>query len=149
MRSVGGATGRVAAALAGALVGSASAVVLASYRRDIRRARERVSTGSTIVETARGPIEYATAGDGPPVLVVHGAGGGFDQGMDLSKPLVERGFRVIAPSRFGYLGTPLPPDASPEAQADAHAALLDALSVPRMIERMRAEGVDVALLVPA
>jgi pimeloyl-ACP methyl ester carboxylesterase len=34
-------------------------------------------------------------------------------------------------SRFGYLRTPLPADASAEAQADAHAALLDAVGVPR------------------
>jgi 2-hydroxy-6-oxonona-2,4-dienedioate hydrolase len=38
---------------------------------------------------------------------------------------------VIAPSRFGYLGTPLPADASAAAQADAHACLLDALNIPR------------------
>jgi pimeloyl-ACP methyl ester carboxylesterase len=37
---------------------------------------------------------------------------------------------VIAPSRFGYLQTPMPSgDASPAAQADAHAALLDALGI--------------------
>jgi 2-hydroxy-6-oxonona-2,4-dienedioate hydrolase len=34
-------------------------------------------------------------------------------------------------SRFGYLRTPLPADASPEAQADAHACLLDALGIQR------------------
>jgi pimeloyl-ACP methyl ester carboxylesterase len=65
----------------------------------------------------------------PAVLVIHGAGSGFDQGLDLAQPLVRRGFRVIAMSRFGYLRTPLPADASPEAQADAHACLLDALGV--------------------
>jgi pimeloyl-ACP methyl ester carboxylesterase len=96
-----------------------------SYRRDIRRERERVSTGSEIAETGRGPIEYATAGAGPPVLLIHGAGGGYDQGLLLGRPLLEKGFRVIAPSRFGYLRTPLPDDASAQAQADAHAALLD------------------------
>jgi pimeloyl-ACP methyl ester carboxylesterase len=32
-------------------------------------------------------------------------------------------------SRFGYLRTPLPTDASPQAQADAHACLLDALHI--------------------
>lgn len=101
------------------------------YRRDIHRARERISTGSRIVETPSGRIEYATAGDGPPVLVAHGAGGGFDQGMYLSQPLVQSGFRVIAVSRFGYLRTPLPTDASAAAQADAHACLLDALRIQR------------------
>jgi pimeloyl-ACP methyl ester carboxylesterase len=100
-------------------------------RTQIRRERKRVATGSYMVETACGPVEYAEAGEGPPVLVIHGAGGGFDQGLDLTEGLVRRGFRVIAVSRFGYLRTPLPQDASPAAQADAHAAVLDALEIPR------------------
>jgi pimeloyl-ACP methyl ester carboxylesterase len=86
---------------------------------------------SWILETSYGPIEYAEAGNGPPVLVIHGAGGGFDQGLDIGEKLVRNGFRVIAPSRFGYLRTPLPQDASAAAQADAHAALLDALHIER------------------
>jgi 2-hydroxy-6-oxonona-2,4-dienedioate hydrolase len=101
------------------------------YQRDIQQARDRVANGSRIEQTPCGPIEYAMAGGGPPVLVVHGAGGGFDQGMDFAAPLAERGFRVIAMSRFGYLRTPLPADASPAAQADAHACLLDALHIQR------------------
>ena len=101
------------------------------YQRDIGQARERVASGSLIVQTACGPIEYAEAGAGAPVLVVHGAGGGFDQGMDIAAPLVGHGFRVIAVSRFGYLRTPMPADATPAAQADAHACLLDALHIQR------------------
>jgi len=101
------------------------------YQRDIGQARARVASGSLIAQTACGPIEYAEAGAGAPVLVVHGAGGGFDQGMDIAAPLVGHGFRVIAMSRFGYLRTPMPDDASPAAQADAHACLLDALHIQR------------------
>jgi pimeloyl-ACP methyl ester carboxylesterase len=62
--------------------------------------------------------------------MVHGAGGGFDQGMEFGELLVRSGFRVISMSRFGYLRTPLPADASAAAQADAHAGLLDALKLP-------------------
>jgi pimeloyl-ACP methyl ester carboxylesterase len=101
-----------------------------AYRRDLAAARQRVAASSTMVETKCGPIEYAVRGEGPPVLVVHGAGGGFDQGLMLGEAI--RGFRIIAPSRFGYLRTPLPRDASPEAQADAHACLLDALQLDRV-----------------
>ena len=117
----------VAALAAAGLV----AVVYTSYRGDITRARQRVASGSEIAQTSCGPIEYAVAGGGPPVLVIHGAGGGFDQGMDVAGTLVGRGFRVIAISRFGYLRTPLPDDASAEAQADAHACLLEALGISR------------------
>src|SRR6266508_1201470 len=101
------------------------------YRRDINQARARVSTGSHIAQTRCGPIEYALFGDGPPVLIVHGSGGGFDQGLDFARELADRGFRAIAMSRFGYLRTPLPADASAAAQADAHAYLLDALQIQR------------------
>ncbi|MGZ6125194.1 MAG: alpha/beta hydrolase [Myxococcales bacterium] len=104
---------------------------LAAYLRDIRAAHRRVAAGSEIVATRCGPIEYAERGQGPAVLVVHGAGGGFDQGLMFAQPIAERGFRTIAMSRFGYLRTPLPKDASAEAQADAHAFLLDALGIDR------------------
>jgi 2-hydroxy-6-oxonona-2,4-dienedioate hydrolase len=100
-----------------------------SYGADLRRARQRVASGSRIAQTAAGPIEYTEIGQGPAVLLVHGAGGGFDQCLQLARELAGAGFRVVAMSRFGYLRTPLPPDASPAAQADAHAALLDALGI--------------------
>jgi pimeloyl-ACP methyl ester carboxylesterase len=104
----------------------------ARYRRDIRAAREHVqSLGSQVVETDCGPIEYAVYGEGSPVLVVHGIFGGFDQGLVIARGNVGDEFRSIAPSRFGYLGTPLPDGASPAAQADAFACLLDALGIDK------------------
>jgi pimeloyl-ACP methyl ester carboxylesterase len=107
------------------------ALPYASYRRCIDQAYARVSTGSRIAQSPCGPIEYAVAGEGPPLLVVHGAGGGFDQGLEIGARLSRSGLRVIATSRFGYLRTPLPADASATAQADAHACLLDALHIER------------------
>lgn len=103
-----------------------------SFRQDMDAAHDRIARGSRVVETPCGLIEYALAGTGPPLLMIHGAGGGFDQGMDFGRPLTERGFKVIAMSRFGYLRTPLPVDASPMAQADAHACLLDALELKKV-----------------
>lgn len=88
-----------------------------SYHGDLQHARHRISSGSQIAQTSCGSIEYAVAGHGPPVLVVHGAGGGFDQGLDFGAPLVPLGFRVIAMSRFGYLRTPLPEDAGLRASS--------------------------------
>jgi 2-hydroxy-6-oxonona-2,4-dienedioate hydrolase len=122
---------RAVSVLVGLLVAGLFGLAYTTYRRDLQHAHERVSTGSHLVQTPCGPIEYALAGDGPPVLVVHGAGGGYDQGLELGEPLVHRGFRIIAMSRFGYLRTPLPTDAAASAQADAHACLLDALKIRR------------------
>src|ERR1041385_8455957 len=98
--------------LAGLAVALAAAaiVVSVSYHSDIADARARISRANSVM-TPCGRIEYASAGNGAPVLVIHGAGGGFDQGETLGAPLAQAGFRVIAPSRFGYLGTPLPADA--------------------------------------
>lgn len=67
---------------------------------------------SQVIRTNSGPIEYTTVGDGYPVLVVHGAGGGYDQGLILAQ-FEGDDFRRIAISRFGYLRTPLPANASP------------------------------------
>ncbi len=43
--------------------------------------------------------------------------------------LLGPGYHYLAPSRFGYLRTPIPPDPSPTAQAGQYAALLDALHI--------------------
>jgi pimeloyl-ACP methyl ester carboxylesterase len=101
------------------------------FRQDIELARARAATGSEVLDTRCGPIEVQQAGQGTPLLMIHGSGGGHDQGMAWVRPLAQQGVRVIAMSRFGYLRTPRPADASPEAQADAHVCLLDALNLPR------------------
>ena len=120
-----------AGALAIAIV-VVAVLVYARFRRDIRAARERVQDlGSQVIETDCGPIEYATIGEGAPVLVVHGIFGGFDQGLVIARGNVGEAFHSIVPSRFGYLRTPLPDDASPAGQADAFACLLDALRVQK------------------
>ena len=114
--------------LATALV-AAFFVVRASFERDLAQAAARALQGSEVMDTRCGPIEVQQAGEGPPLLMVHGSGGGHDQGMAWARPLSQQGVRVIAMSRFGYLRTPRPADATPEAQADAHACLLDALGI--------------------
>lgn len=118
-------------AIVAAVVLVIALLVRARFERDLALATERAAQGSTLLDTRCGPIEVQQAGEGVPLLVVHGSGGGHDQGMAWARPLAQRGIRVIAMSRFGYLRTPRPLDASPEAQADAHACLLDALGIAR------------------
>jgi pimeloyl-ACP methyl ester carboxylesterase len=112
---------------------AAAGLVFWTYQAELQSARDAALRGGRIANTTSGPIEYAESGAGTPLLSIHGAGGGYDQGLANAADLVGEGFRVIAPSRFGYLRTPVPADTSQAAQADAHAALLDELKVPKAI----------------
>lgn len=103
------------------------------YRRELNEKAQKLEANSFIANTKCGRIEYGREGKGRAALVIHGAGGGYDQGLYLAREMLGEGFDVIAPSRFGYLRTPVPADASHVAQADAHAALLDKLSVQKTI----------------
>ena len=105
------------------------AIVASRYQRDMDAAKSRLAADGRTLDTPCGGIEYGDKGDGPVVLVIHGAGGGFDQGLTLGELMVGDGYRIIAPSRFGYAHAPIPADSSLEAQADAYICLLDALGV--------------------
>ncbi len=114
-----------------ALIALAGLGVWWDFSAALRVERERVSHGSQVVPSRFGQIEYSTLGQGAPVLVSHGAGGGFDQVMLGVDRLRGAGYRVVAPSRFGYLRSASPPDPSPENQADAYAVLLDDLHIDK------------------
>src|SRR5690606_33323969 len=82
-----------------AVVATTASIVGRTFNTDLAAAQARVQRESVVVQTQCGPIEYAESGSGRPLLVIHGAGGGFDHATSLAEPLVARGFRVIAPSR--------------------------------------------------
>ena len=87
---------------------------------------------ATMAETPVGVVEHHDAGTGPAVLFVHGSPGGWDEGELMSRFLVTAGFRVVSLSRPGYLATPLTDaNATPDAQADLEAALMDVLGIDR------------------
>ncbi len=116
------------------------------YRRDIQNAYSRLdSIERQVVETGCGPIEVAIRGEGEPVLVSHGIGGGFDQGLGLVDAYLGDGYKVIAPSRFGYHATPLPANATPASQADAFVCLLDSLHIEKVTVMANSAGGTSAL----
>jgi len=82
---------------------------------------------SSLLDTPFGSVEYAIQGDGFPTLVSHGAAGGFDQALLIAAPLAADGFQLLAPSRDGYLRSPLTATTSPQSQAGKYACLLDRL----------------------
>jgi pimeloyl-ACP methyl ester carboxylesterase len=113
----------------------------------------RLERSAQVAQTARGLVQYALAGSGEPVLVLHGGVGGWDQGMMLGLDLfgphdrwstydsvfshesAARDLRVqiVAPSRAGYLATPLSAGRTVADAADACAALLDSLAVRKVL----------------
>lgn len=83
------------------------------------------------VQTSRGTVQCAIAGEGPAILAIHGGMGGHDQSWLLARALATtlHDKQVVAVSRPGYLGSPLALGASPDEQADVYDALLDALGI--------------------
>ena len=135
---------RLAITLAGVIVLALGAINLA-YRRDMDSIERKLFADSQVRPIRHGSLEFTTWGKGPAVLVVHGAGGGYDQGVLIAKAFGGESFRWIAPSRFGYLRTPLPADASTIAQADAFADLLDGLAIDRVAIVAMSGGVPPSL----
>jgi pimeloyl-ACP methyl ester carboxylesterase len=120
-------------------------LTMRQYRRDLDAAYKQLENRSQVVTTQCGAIEYASEGSGLPVLVIHGNGGGFDQGLGLARGYLGQGFQIVAPSRFGYLRSPLPTGATPALQADAYACLLDYLKIDRAAIFTSSAGVTSAV----
>ena len=103
-----------------------------AFRKARRQAGARLFGHASLIESTAGALEYAVAGNGPALMMIHGTGGGFDQGLLFAAKLRGRGFRIVAPSRFGYLGSGFPDDTSPMHQADVLVELLDYLDIDRL-----------------
>ena len=119
-----------------ALVLGAALSILATYpefKRAMRAANDRITAHSKILRTDKYAIEYSVKGKGIPVLLLHGAGGGYDQGLWIGKTSLGEGYKFISVSRFAYLNSSVPTGASIKSQAVAYAALLDHLGINRVI----------------
>jgi pimeloyl-ACP methyl ester carboxylesterase len=124
---------------------AAVAIVSVIALREARLRTAALEAESRLVNTRYGSMEYAVWGEGPPVLVVHGAGGGFDQGRLLAEALGGDRNKWISVSRFGYLRSELADDRSPVHQAHAFADLLDELNLPTVSVMAMSGGVPPAL----
>ncbi len=89
---------------------------------------ETHDAAAEVVETARGTVEFARRGEAPYVVLLHGTPGGHSASI-LGEPFEAAGFGTLTPSRPGYLRTPLATGRTFAEQADAVAALLDALAI--------------------
>ncbi len=113
---------------------------------DLHNAYARIAGLGDVVATTQGDIHFQQGGIGPPVLVVHGSGGGSDQGELIARAVLGDRFHWIAPSRFGYLRSTFLAGATFDDQAHAYARLLDSLHIQKVSVVALSHGGPSALL---
>lgn len=101
------------------------------YKKWLAQRIAQLEQGAEVVETAKGPVEVQRRGSAPYVLYFHGGSGGYDTSF-VNDHLLEAGFGCLSPSRPGHLRTPLSTGRTHAEQADAMAALLDAIEVEQV-----------------
>jgi pimeloyl-ACP methyl ester carboxylesterase len=114
--------------LGAAAAGAGMFLAVRRYHNQLFDTYRRISSGSRLIDTPKGLLEYSETGKGPAILISAGMGG-YDLGMQFTWP--DSDFRFISVSRPGYLRTPLFTGRSFEEQADAFAALLDSLGIEK------------------
>ncbi|MEQ9592704.1 MAG: alpha/beta hydrolase, partial [Cyclobacteriaceae bacterium] len=108
------------------------AITYPSFQKQMTHANERIKEESRLLNTKFGTMEYALQGNGKPVLLIHGAGGGFDQALWLGRICLSQDYFFIAPSKFGYINSDIPKEYSAQRQAEAYKILLDHLDIDKV-----------------
>lgn len=86
------------------------------------------NANSQLIQLSSGVVEYIMQGEGPVILISHGGGTGSTQ-IETYDYLIKEGYRVICPSKPGYLRTKIEVGDTFEKQADMFAELLDKLGI--------------------
>lgn len=106
--------------------------LIIQYSADIRKAYGRLDRyHAKAMDTSYGKMSYLDEGSGEAVLLSHGIFGGYDQAFSSLNGLLGNDCRKIAPSRFGYPGSDLPHEPTPQNQAKAFLELLDHLHIKK------------------
>ena len=114
------------------LFAALAAFLIIQYSADIRKAYGRLDRyHAKVLDTSYGKMSYLDEGSGEAVLLSHGIFGGYDQALSSLSGLLGNGCRKIAPSRFGYPGSDLPSEPTPQNQAKAFLELLDHLHIQK------------------
>lgn len=101
-------------------------------RKEVRSSRVRLDGyGAKQADLSYGPMTYVDRGDGAVILSSHGMFGGFDQAFDNVSGYLDTN-RILAPSRFGYLGSAVGGQGTPREQASSFIDLLDKLGIEKV-----------------
>lgn len=106
-----------------------------NFKRTVKlflKERNQVIKSHKIFKSSYGNVEYEVRGEGKPILVSHGITGGIDQGIGISEEYIGGHYKMIFISRFGYLESDIPEDASVKKQAVVYNELLDYLNIDKV-----------------
>ena len=111
----------------------------------VKEGKERLVTyGAKTANLSYGNMTYVDRGEGEIILSVHGIFGGYDQAYDTCKNF-SSDYRIIAPSRFGYLGSDILGNGTPAEQASAYVELLDELGIDKVYLLATSAGGSIAI----
>ena len=96
------------------------------------------------ISLSYGDMSYVDKGNGEVILSVHGIFGGYDQAFDTCKDFAS-GYRILAPSRFGYLGSDMLGSGTPAEQATAYVEFLDRLGIDKVYLLATSAGGSIAI----
>ena len=96
------------------------------------------------ISLSYGDMSYVDKGNGGVIPSVHGIFGGYDQAFDTCKDFAS-GYSILAPSRFGYLGSDMLGSGTPAEQATAYAELLDRLGIDKVYLLATSAGGSIAI----
>lgn len=100
------------------------------FKNWMKKMTQKAYTGAKYLQIRGMPVHYTDIGAGDVILHVHGSPAGADIGPVFFGELSKH-YRIITPSRPGFLGTPLEQGKSIEEQADFLNAFLDALNIEK------------------
>ena len=111
----------------------------------VRESKNRLAAyNAQMAALSYGEITYVDSGEGEVILSVYGIFGGYDQAYDTCKDFCSD-YRIIAPSRFGYLGSDVFGDGTPARQAAAYVELLDKLGIDKVYLLATSAGGSIAI----
>jgi pimeloyl-ACP methyl ester carboxylesterase len=107
-------------------------VGLSQHENSENVCNQKLNMTNRTIETRLGKIEYASVGNGIPIIFIHGGHSNcnetlFHKGFDLNR------HQLITPSRPGYGNTPLNNNRTPGQSADLIAELISHLSIKKCV----------------
>jgi pimeloyl-ACP methyl ester carboxylesterase len=115
------------------MIGLSMSISCSSYSKVIDGSYQKLYSFNTkTFETEYGIMTFVDEGNGEAIFISHGIFGGYDQGYNNLYDILGNNYRKISISRFGYPGSNLPSDPTPNNQAKIFLELMNELNIQKV-----------------